>query len=248
MGDISELRGIITIGSFLGVLVLLMVWIPTPFLVAEYGGRSLQTPEYFEAIALEKYAVIFNETLDGTHPYANGMFHFLSEELGGPIIHFYYRPANVTYEVMFRMTHVDMWWIFMTGEHSMNFYWQGVDVGTYLSDTTVNLAYSQGDLSFVVSCNHVELDLMFAFNETAYSSPTEALDHYDLYMLIGVEWDQVSTSMSAWDIIGMLLFFQLPNVHWMLNAIIAIPIWLGIAYLSFIMILRAIGAIFGGGA
>jgi len=65
--------------------------------------------------------------------------------------------------------------------------------------------------------------------------------------MIGINFDQTGTGYNAWDLIGMLLFFQLPDVHWIINILLALPFWVPVAYLTFIFILRAIGAIFGGG-
>lgn len=250
MGDISELRGIITIGSFLGILVLLIGWIPAPFYVEEYEGRTITAPEYFEAIELEQYATIWNFTLDESDQdpeYLLGWW-VLQQEIGGHHIEFWYIPANSSNTEMFAVRHSEFWWIFKTGRHVMEL-WNGDETrGDNLGKSEIDADYENDDLSYTAKCDHAEVDVFFAFNETKYSTPTEALNHHGLHCMVGIEWDQVATSMSAWDIIGMLLFFQLPNVHWMVNALIAIPIWLGIAYLSFIMILRAIGAIFGGGA
>lgn len=246
MGDISELRGIVVIGSFLGILVLLIGWIPAQFYASDYEGRTINVPEYFEAIDLERYAVTKNYSLDGSHTFKDSYYIF-TEEIGGNTFDFCYRPANTSAHFFF-MRHVDFWWIFAIGSHYMNLYWEGIDRGVFLTDEEVNDDYDMGALTYMVKCEHVQLDVMFAFNETLYSSPSDALDHYDLYLLVGAEWDEVQTSMSAWDVIGMLLFFQLPNIHWTINAIIAIPIWLCIAYVSYILILRTIGAIFGGGA
>lgn len=256
MGDISELRGIVTIGSFLGILVLLIGWIPYAFYVESYEGRTITTPEYFEAIELEKYATTWNYTLDTTDATLiyDSFWQYRADDLGGYDFYFEYAKANTTVtdwisdEGIIRIRHIDYWWIFEIGAHTMEIFNDGVSKSYALDRTEMNADYSNNDLSYIFQCDHVQMDVFFAFNETAYDSPTEAFDHYDLHLMIGLEWDQVASSMSAWDIIGMLLFFQLPDMHWMVNAIIAIPIWLAVAYLSYILLLRAIGAVFGGGA
>lgn len=256
LGDISELRGIIAIGSLLGILVLLITWIPSGFLITDYEGRTITPPEYFEAVELEKYATTWNITFDGSHSkeyWYFGIYHYyISFEIGGYDLRLLYARPNHTIsgydDGILVIWHMEKWWIFETGFHEMEFSNQGEDRGISLSRTELDDDYDRNDLSYTVECSHVQMDIFLAFNETAYNSPSEAFDDSNLKMMLGVEWDQVQTSMAAWKIIGMLLFFQLPNVHWMINAIIAIPIWLGIAYISYILILRAIGAVFGGGA
>lgn len=248
MGDISELRGIVTIGSFLAILVLLISWVPSAFLIPNYEGRTIQAPDYFEAIELEKYAITWNYTLDGTDAVLfDEWYRYRKDDIGGQDIAIFYVQANSSDTDMFQIYHIEYWWIFETGKHLMEIWNDDKSRGDMLSKAEINQDYANDDLSYTFSCEHFQFDLFFGFDVDTYSDPVDALDHNDLRIMIGVEWDQVSTSLSAWDIIGMLLFFQLPNVHWMVNALIAIPIWLAVAYLSFILILRAIGAIFGGG-
>lgn len=252
MGDISETRLLVTIGTYLGVAVIIIGLIPYQFLVPDYEGATIEVPEdYWAAISLEKYATTWNYTLDGIDV---DFFQFgnygKQKELGGNTFIFIYAEANGSIGLpIFWVVHVDFWWIFITGQHDMNIVnIGGISRGISLDRDELDADYSADILKYIISCDHTQLDCFFAFDTDLYSTPSEAFDHEALSMLIGITWDQVQTSQSAWDIIAMLLFFQLPEIHWFINAILAIPIWLGIAYLSYILILRTIGAIFGGGA
>jgi len=250
MGDISELRTIITLGTFLGVLIFLIACIPPAFLIPDYEGKTIETPEYFEAIEITKYASTWNYTFDGSDiTKENPSAYIKRKEIGGHTFYFYYAKPNKTINGIFWVGHITYWWIFETGHHRMDIWNSGVYKGTSLDRTELDDDYTErDDLTYTFQCQHTQLDIFFAFNETTYSTPSEAFDGQELKMLIGIEWSQIDTSVSAWDIIGMVLFFQLPTVHWAINALIAIPIWLGMAYVAFILILRTIGAIFGGGA
>jgi len=46
--------------------------------------------------------------------------------------------------------------------------------------------------------------------------------------------------MSAWNIVGMILFFQMPQVHPLFNLMFALPIWACIVYTIYRLILLAI--------
>jgi len=55
MGDISELRTLVTVVSFLGILVLTISLIPSQFYVAD-SMREVLIPDQWESYMLEEYA------------------------------------------------------------------------------------------------------------------------------------------------------------------------------------------------
>jgi len=116
-----------------------------------------------------------------------------------------------------------------------------------LEASELNSDFQNNRANYKAQCAHFFVRIYFGYDETLYSSPENAWNYHGLNMLIGIDFDQVSTGYNAWSLIAMLLFFQLPEIHWVINALIAVPIWLCVGYLSFIFILRSIGAIFGGG-
>ena len=103
-------------------------------------------------------------------------------------------------------------------------------------------------LEYTVSTPDTGFDVLFSYNQTLYSDVIDAWDNDAVYVLCGIHFDQAQTGYNAWDIIAQVLFFQMPDVHWFINALLAVPFWLGVAYIAFILALRAIGAVFGGGA
>lgn len=258
MGDISEMRGLVTIASFVGCLVILMGFIPPQFLIPDYEGRNVQPPEYFEAMDIQSFNLskltTFNESGDDLY----GVFGYAIQkvrkhiDLGGHDFDIYFSRANKSHhDIEFIHTWYD--WVIFIHEKTMNFYDKnGQDLGTKITGDYLDTKHDNGEpLEFTVkslSIHRFQVTAVFAFNETLYSSPTEAWNHYDFHVYVGMGFDQISTGYNAWDLIAMLLFFQLPNVHWIINALLAIPLWIAVAYLTYILILRAIGAIFGGGA
>jgi len=52
-----------------------------------------------------------------------------------------------------------------------------------------------------------------------------------------------ATGLNAWDLIGMILFFKLPNVHPILNYVIAVPIWASIVWLATSLIIAFLKAL-----
>jgi len=245
MGDISEMRGLVTIVSFIGCLALIMSFIPPQFLIADYEGRTIEPPLYFEAIDLQSYASTWNHTMNET-----GSMQIVKPlTIGGHVCQFWYHRKTYPPEKKINMLH--KWAIIILPQtHWMWFTSStGIDRGQALGEYELDADYSlNGDLSYTISCSHFSASGFFGFNETLYSSPSEAWTNGELVFLIGVNFDQVGTSYNAWDLIAKLMFFQLPNIHPIVNALIAIPLWVATAYLAYILILRAIGALFGGGA
>jgi len=249
MGDISEIRGLIVVGTFISILVLLMMWVPAEFFFISDQRRVI--PTEFEGIDIVRFAVTWNASLDGSHPSISPYtYHFFDAKVAGHDLRFHYALQNRTFnsDSVFSVHHIIYWAGIITDTVPCEFFHRGVPKGTALNKAELDGAYEVGDLTFTFQSETFTMEIFFGFNETIYDKPSVALNDYAMKIMIGVEWDQVATGMSAWDLVAMILFFKLPDIHWIVNAIIAVPIWIAIGYLSFILILRAIGAIFGGGA
>lgn len=256
MGDISEMRGLITAVTFLGVLTLLLMWIPAEFYTMG-ESRQISTPDIFETMDIYSFAetktIQFNET-GGNYWILDNTLYRVDVDIGEWDCDLYYKIANET-GLSLRLYHKFFIWIFFASSHNLN--WadrQSVDRTNgngYLSVSAIqNNADPNNNASSVwrASCEHFTYHVSFAFNATTYSNFTHAWNNQDLYAFFGVDFTHVDTSYNAFQLMAMLLFFQLPMINPYVNALLAIPIWACIAYLVYIFILRTIGAIFGGGA
>jgi len=250
VGDISELRGLVIIGSFLACFALIASLIPPQLFPSYVEGRQIEVPDYFEAIDLQSFAntsiYILNET--GGAPAFEDLY-YVDIGIGGHDLNLYYRIANSTYEMLLYIRHAFAEWWGWVYYHDLT--WingEGISRSDRLQASELNSDFANERATYKVECNHLFIRVYFGYNETLYSSPEEAWNYGALNMLVGINFDQTSTGYNAWSLIAMLLFFQMPDVHWIINAIISVPIWIAVAYISFILILRAIGAIFGGGA
>jgi len=252
MGDISELRGLIVIVSFLGVLVLLSALIPPQLLMGTFEGREVVVPDVFEAIDIYSFADYTNFTLNNSTSVTMESF-----ILGGHRFYLYQEYG------WFGMRHKigQMFWMVWT--HTQTCYQRGIvesvshhyhgsgyniyvqsiqisDLGTALEED------STGKVTCLWKCDDTQEQCYLAYNETAYSSYLEAYNNDALWIFFGMNFDDVNTSYNAWDLIGMLLFFQLPDIHWIINALLAIPIWVSVAYLCYVLIIKIIPFIAGG--
>jgi len=252
MGDISEMRGLIADICFIASFAIIISLIPSQFLIAGYEGRTVIPPEYFEAIDIQTFKETWVYTMNETGgEMIYGMYRVNiendGERVGGHDFDLFYRPANQSDHNLF-IKHYFAEWLILIYTHDMTFTnGEGINRGTILEENELENDFVGANAQYRVDCSHFFVRVYFGYNETIYDSPIDAWDCHGLSILIGINFDQTSTGYNAWDLIGMLLFFQLPQVHWIVNILIAIPMWIAIAYLTFIFILRAIGAIFGGG-
>ena len=255
MGDISELRGLIVIVSFLGVSFLLIGLMPSEIYVAG-ETRTVETPD-FEGVDIYSFADTANTAMNETggfyYPLDNTWYIVPIDDgtgdLGGHDLDMWYRIAN---ESTHEIRHEHLYGVFIfTFSHDMNHYDNsGLDRGTTLdvSEIEANRNVDNDTSTFTIKCNHFNARAIYNYNGTKWSNFTEAWDHNELYVFHGINFDQVSTGYSAFDLIARLLFFQMPEMNPILNAIIAIPVWVCISYVVVILIYRTIGAVFGGGA
>lgn len=250
------MRGLITAITFLGVLTLLLMWIPVELYTAA-EGRQVYTPEIFETIDIYDFAetktIQFNET-GGQYWLVDNTFYQADIDIGDWNVDLYYKIANET-GLTLRILHRWVEWYIIPASHNLDLLdKQSVvrnDENGFLSVSSIQNnaeASNNGTSRWRAFCDHFTYHTTFGFNNTIYNNFTHAWNNQDLYAFFGVEFTHVNTSYNAFQLMAMLLFFQIPSLNVYINALIAIPIWACIAYLSFILILRTIGAIFGGGA
>lgn len=240
-GYLGELKPLMVVISFLGIFAILAGTIPGEFYAASYEGREINVPEYFEAVDISSFMETYNFTIDDPSWFEEEW------ELGG-----YNWIMNADYDDNFiGLGKKNYWWFFWVGTTNMKFRnTQGIDRGTFLNQEELNEDYDtekdytkytcEGDDDPSVGCT-----VFFGFNTSKYDTPSQAWENGELYFMQGLGFDQINTSTNAWNLVGMLLIFQMPNIHPIINMIIAIPLWICIAYLIFALILKVIPFVSG---
>jgi hypothetical protein len=213
---------------------------PSGLLYTPSQKRIISVPKYFESIDITSYSEFKNFTI-GKDLHSGYWF-----DLGG---HSFYWENNYPVEALTLYTYGG-WWIFKWDYNSFKWYdsngversqWYetgGVVPGWRLGWDSIN--YSESWTLKQIGGQEVQVSVFWGYNKTAYASAWHAFMNNDLHVLIAIGFDQENTRMNAWNLIGSLLFFQIPEVHPAINAIIAIPIWVMIAWLIYILILKAI--------
>ena len=241
MGDISELRGLIVTISFLSCTVLLLLWLPaSDFAESIIEARQYSSPEDFDISEIMAY----NETYSLTLNYSLFAYHIRADDIGHDLI------LDVD-KYWLALSHFWYWWIIPTGHHEME--WYDVSHSEKISrqdgpfekfdiETLDDYAYGS---AFFAECEHLQLKFTFSYNTITYSSHLDAFDNEALTMSIGVEWAIEQTTYNAWDLIAMLLIFNMPDVHPAINALMKVPLWVCIAYLCYVLLIKVIPLIPG---
>lgn len=242
-GDLAELRGLLVVVTFLSITVLLVSMIPGEFVVGSTDNRQVAVPDDYSSSDVMAIASATNFTI-GPHfeqSFSLGGHDFtIFDDARGSI------PGNgiIVY------TEWTEWWVihnqlYMKWYDSQNIERNSAPSGPQLPYMSYMMKFQTIDdigvnTTWTVQCERVTVKAMFGYNTTAYGNSTDAYENSALGLWLGINFDQVNTQYNAWNLIQMILFFQMPDVHPMINMIIAIPIWITIAYLVFTLITKLI--------
>jgi len=207
----------------------------------------VNVPDYFEGIDIQSFAETWTYTLNGTENFEPLFLDGWVEEkdvgepegFGGYDLNLYYRAANFSDKFII-LDHYWHEWIILPFLHSLN--WidnSGIDV-------TEPISWDKSGIKYIIMCDHFQAKAFIGYNTTTYSTFEEAWNDAEASLMLGIGFQEVQTSLNAWGIISMLLFFQMPNVHWVINALLVIPFWICIAYLAYVLVIKVIPLIAGG--
>lgn len=136
--------------------------------------------------------------------------------------------------------HHSMSWISkVTGEKYDDYLTQDEFDEVSALDSETNMTYA----AFTIQCEHVTLHNVVSYNQSLYNNATEAFENDSLYLEFGIEWDELGTGLNAWNLLTSILFFQSPDIHPYINALIAAPLWAAIAYLGYLLAMVAISVL-----
>lgn len=244
----SENLTLVTVVSFLSAFFILCVFIPSGFLVEPIEGRTVTVPTYFEGIDIQNYAFtkVINLTQSGgleTFEFKFGGWNMKLEDWGSGDNFIWIRTQAE-------------WWIFQWD--FKYFRWsncRGIEKSKnigYVGEwhDHIAISYSALDDAFKEFGNEglrwqlrnddTQMIVYVGYNQTKYNTPSQALIGGELSLLLCMDFDKANTTYNAWNLIGAILFFQAPQIHPVINMLIAIPVWVMIAWLIYILILKAI--------
>jgi len=239
-GDLAELRGLLVVVTFLSITVLLVAMIPGEFVVGTSENRQVVVPDDYSSSEVMAIASSYNFTFG---PHVQEDF-----TMGGHDFTIFDNAMGSVPGTGIIMYHKWIeYWIFHNQDFMKWYDQQNIERDTDLEDYQwpYMLKFQTIDdigvnTTWTVQCEHVTIKAMFGYNTTSYDNCTQAYENSALGIWLGINFDQVNTQYNAWNLIQMILFFQMPDVHPLINMIIAIPIWITIAYLVFTLITKLI--------
>lgn len=142
--------------------------------------------------------------------------------------------------------------LFWTDTNYFNFKFENeLDRGNILNYAEMNQDYlsSEGWISYQMynpADPAMGCDLHLGFNITLYGSPQEALSNNGLHAVIGIGYDDVYTTINAWQLIASIMLFQAPNIHPVINAPLAFTLWFIFVFSFALVFARFIPTLTGG--
>lgn len=232
-------KNILFIVVLLSTFALLVSTMPSEFVEGSNPQyRKADVPSYFEAIDVEQFANTYVITPDSDYYIEN----WGKTQFGHDMQFHANRPPTFSDYYLYNEHCFPFLFFYRWGAHKME--WIVHDTittrGTTLYSDEIESDMENGTARYVVKCNHFQMNCWVGYNTSLYNSVEDAWDNNGLSLMFAIEWDEKGTGINAWNLIGLLLFFQLPNIHWTLNALIAIPLWLMIAYLIFAFVMAVI--------
>jgi hypothetical protein len=92
---------------------------------------------------------------------------------------------------------------------------------------------------FSARCDHISTNIIFEIYNSSFATIGDSFDAGFLKYSLSYEMNMSLTGLNAWSIISNLLTFQAPNIGWtgiggfLINSVIAFPVWAMIAYLLY---------------
>lgn len=239
-------RNLLFIVSFIGLFAFLGSMMPVE-LSTTFQMRNQTTSEYFEAIDIQSFVDSVNITMDESPPFIfrNYPNRYMQKDfdLGGHDVDIWYKMANSTNQWV-ELYH--FWNELIIIRHKDVMHWtnkDGIDRGTELSREELNADYTNETIEYTVDDGRkrrLQFTVYFAFNTTLYSTPEDAWNYNNLQVMGGIGIDQINTTQNAWGLISLLLWFDSPDLHPLINFMVHLPIWTSMAYLVYRLILMAI--------
>lgn len=236
----SENVTLVSVVTFLSTFFILVAMIPSNLMTAA-SGKVVAVPEYFESVDVQSFAQLYNFT--AAFGVQDPKYFYEYFTLGGWNMRYGMIKGYALTPDKLEISHYASWWVFKWEFHLFDFYdSRGYNHGDQLSPQELDSAWDGNSslIMFNIQSDQAKMKMYIAYNQTEFTKPSEAFYDGTLWILVAIGFDQVNTSINAWNLIGAILFFQMPNVHWALNALISIPLWILIAWLIYILILKAI--------
>lgn len=267
MGNMSEYRGLIVIITFVSITLLIigMAVSETPDMFATsntqgsspLSGSNVPGPSGFfawnETTTIQLNDTNFEQTLS-----IGGTEMMFGDRSDGGSIKFLQVETYQSFYGMFLYNREDFTWYNKTNQLQVSSKHDVYSKSPYtlrqsqevMDMNDVDIAYANGNISaltYELKNTRTKITVSLGFNFTEYDTPSLALADEGLFFDINQQFDDRDTSINLIAFISGLFLFSIPGVDPTVCAIISFALDSALIYITFIFVLRIIGAVFGGG-
>jgi len=217
-----------------GVFAVLFASIPGAFFEAAFSssmGVDKEIAEWFDLANVTMYGDTGNDNM--TWEYSSYHDHPDAPQFPAGLPSGHYLEVWWGYDLIqvleFRLIH-EVWWGLDILDRLRFRNEEGDKLGIRLYDADLEAAWnSEINGSVFYASGRLSTSAIFSYNQTKYSSITEAWNNYEISYASSYEVDWNATQVSALTILGQLLTFQNPDLGitgeggYILNMLIAIP-------------------------
>lgn len=264
--EAPSISTLLVLGCFLGFFTALSFMIPQELIagVDLEDRRELEVPDYFESSDIESFVDWWEYRLNVTggeetylyltDPPYNIMYE-VDVDLGERNFNFVYVPPTndsvfeywgyyqnyfyccIRYPYQWLPLNLPRW-----NRHEW-FSSSGKDLGDFLDQDELD----SSDMNFQTETQgknpYYNLHIEFGYDENVYDSPSDAWRCSKLYILIGMEFDDLKTGLNSYELLTGVLWFDIPNVPTPIQFVISIPLWICITWITLAFMIALIKAL-----
>lgn len=229
MGGIGEHKTVIFVVCFLGFFSVLIAGLPNIFYAHQNDFDStiytqISVPDKWDTSAIGQGEVLSQDYRNVTaETYYTTPFYLTKATTNDTTIRLFWSPLDID-NLYFEHRHIFLFFIpyyVNMNPHPITKTQILQDFDSLTNVTSITLRCKDGDFQCL---------LQISFLYPTYQNMTDALNagHIEVWLGIRASDTQTEAHYDAWTLFGQLLSFQAPHIHPLLNAIIAIPIWVSI--------------------
>jgi hypothetical protein len=252
-------KAIVFVFSFLGIVGLLLAFMPSEFLTAfwEPGYIEKEVTETFSIADIQMYDSLATGTFTSYPEEDTYSFGLPSGQWLGVGWDDY--PVFPAVRSIYLKHDMGGW---ITTYHGLKFDvekirgypygYTNTNERLYVTDLTNRWDSTINMSVFSAQCDHISTNIIFEIYNSSYATIADSFNAGFLNYTMSYQMNMSTTGLNAWSVVGSLLTFQAPNVGWtgtgglIMNSIIAFPVWAMIAYLLYKLITGLIPFMSGG--
>ena len=204
---------------------------------SEAKYQEAYLPSAFRTADLTQLAWYDNHTVPECYEYSNPVKFFLPPASSQIEVWAYWGDWQHQNELCFK--HVWVTWYIVFGHYIEGLGHQGYGFSKQEILNAWDPKQNCSEIDSTCPCGTTYF-IYISYNPAKYSNLSDAINHKEVDVLVGVGIKDATVKINAWNLVGQLLMFQAPGIPEPMNYLIALPMWACVGILVYILILMAI--------